>query len=255
MASSPQFLLFSLLLISISLSHAKTSFRPHALVLPVSKDASTLQYLTHFNQRTPLLSISLVVDLGGQFLWVDCEQGYVSSSYLPAQCHSAQCSLARDSGWCNNTTCILLPDNPITSTGTDGELTQVSVSRLLFSCGSTFLLGGLASGVKGMAGLGRNPIGLPSQFAAAFSFHRKFAVCLSSSTTSNGVIFLGDGPYVMLPNVDVSQSLIYTPLFINPVSTAGAYLTGEPSVEYFIGVKSIVECVIAINRWRGLRRN
>jgi hypothetical protein len=90
-----------------------------------------------------------------------------------------------------------------------------------------------------MAGLGRTRIAFPSQFASAFSFHRKFAICLSSSTTSNGVVFFGDGPYVLLPNIDASQSLTYTPLFINPVSTASAYTQGEPSAEYFIGVKSI----------------
>ncbi|KAF8394448.1 hypothetical protein HHK36_020656 [Tetracentron sinense] len=265
MASSLQFLVFSLLLISISLSHAQPSFRPDALVLPVSKDASTLQYLTHFNQRTPLVSVSLVVDLGGQFLWVDCDQGYISSSYSPARCRSTQCSLAGSTSCgncfsaprpgCNNNTCGLSPDNSVTGTATSGDLIQdvvslqstdgnnpgpiVTVPRFLLTCGSTFLLEGLASGAKGMAGLGRTRIGLPSQFAAAFSFHRKFAICLTSSTRANGVIFFGDGPYVMLLNKDVSQSLIYTPLFINPVSTASAYSQGDASAEYFIGVKSI----------------
>jgi hypothetical protein len=89
-----------------------------------------------------------------------------------------------------------------------------------------------------MAGLGRSKIGLPSQFAAAFSFKRKFATCLSSSATYPGVIFFGDGPYSLLPNI-VLDSLTFTPLLTNPVSTAGVYTAGEPSVEYFIGVKSI----------------
>ncbi|KAF8394183.1 hypothetical protein HHK36_020390 [Tetracentron sinense] len=265
MASSFQFLLFSLLFTSISLSHAQPSFRPNALVLPVSKDASTLQYLTHFKQRTPLVSVSLVVDLGGQFLWVDCDQGYISSSYTPARCRSKQCSFANSTNCgncfstpnpgCNNNTCSLTPDNSVTHTATRGNLIQDVVSlqstdgknpgpvgtvpHFLLTCSSTVLLEGLASGVKGMAGLGRTPIGLPSQFAAAFRFHRKFAICLTSSTLANGVIFFGDGPYVMLPKVDVSQSLIYTPLFINPVSTASAYSPGDASAEYFVGVKSI----------------
>ncbi|XP_058076993.1 probable aspartic proteinase GIP2 [Magnolia sinica] len=39
--------------------------------------------------------------------------------------------------------------------------------------------------------------------------------------------------------MEVSNSLIYTPLLINPVSTAGVSTKGEPSVEYFICVKSI----------------
>lgn len=264
---SPMAAYLQLLLLAafLSISISSASFRPDALVLPVSKDASTLQYVTKVSQRTPLVSINLVVDLGGRFLWVDCENNYVSSTYRPVRCRSAQCSLARSEGCgdcfgtprpgCNNNTCGVSPDNSVTRTATSGELAEDVVSiqstngsnpgpvvtdqRFLFSCAPTFLLGGLANGVSGMAGLGRTRIGLPSQFAAAFSFHRKFAICLTSTTSSNGVIFFGDGPYVFLPNVDASQSLIYTPLYINPVSTASAYTQGEPSAEYFIGVKSI----------------
>ncbi|EEF45328.1 probable aspartic proteinase GIP2 [Ricinus communis] len=243
----------------------QTSFRPKALVLPVSRDPSTLQYLTSINQRTPLVPVKLTLDLGGQYLWVDCDQGYVSSSYKPVRCRSAQCSLAKSKSCisecfssprpgCNNDTCALLPDNTVTHSGTSGEVGQdvvtvqstdgfspgrvVSVPKLIFTCATTFLLEGLASGVKGMAGLGRTKISLPSQFSAAFSFDRKFAICLTSSN-AKGIVFFGDGPYVFLPNIDVSKSLIYTPLILNPVSTASAFFKGDPSSEYFIGVKSI----------------
>ncbi|RDX84974.1 Basic 7S globulin, partial [Mucuna pruriens] len=248
--------------IAFASSFAQQSFRPKALVVPVKKDATTLQYVTQIKQRTPLVTVNLVLDLGGQFLWVDCDRNYASSTYRPARCHSAQCSLARANGCgdcfsaprpgCNNNTCSLIPDNTVSHTATSGELTEdavsvqstngfnpgrnVTVSRFLFSCAPTFLLKGLASGASGMAGLGRTKIALPSQFASAFSFQRKFAVCLSSS---NGVAFFGDGPYVLLPNVDASQLLTFTPLLVNPVSTASAFSQGEPSAEYFIGVKSI----------------
>ncbi|CAI9762167.1 unnamed protein product [Fraxinus pennsylvanica] len=264
-ASSSSYVLILCSFLFVSSAIAQTSFRPRALILPVTKDPSTLQYLAQINQRTPLVPVSVTLDLGGQFLWVDCEQGYVSSTYRPARCRSAQCSLARATGCgecfspprpgCNNNTCSLLPDNTVTRTATSGELASdvvsiqstdgrnpgrnVSVSQFLFVCGSTFLLQGLASGVKGMAGLGRTRIALPSQFAADFSFDRKFAVCLSSSTTARGVVIFGDGPYRFLPNIDASTNLIYTPLIINPVSTASAYSSGEPSAEYFIGVRSI----------------
>ncbi|XAR61219.1 Nepenthesin [Bertholletia excelsa] len=263
MASTLHFLLFSILL-TFSLSSAQTSFRPDALVLPVSKDAATLQYLTRIQQRTPFVPVTLVVDLGGRFLWVDCESNYTSSTYQPVRCRSAQCSLANANGCgdcfsapkpgCNNNTCGVSPENPFTRTSTGGELATdvvsvnssdgsnpgrvVSVRRFLFSCAPTSLLQGLAAGATGMAGLGQTRIAFPSQFASAFSFHRKFAICLSSSASSNGVIFFGESPYKFLPNVDVS-SLTYTPLFINPVSTAGTSTQGEPSAEYFIGVKSI----------------
>lgn len=52
-------------------------------------------------------------------------------------------------------------------------------------------------------------------------------------------MFFGGGPYVFLPGSDVSKSLMYTPLIINPVSTAGVSVGGEKSAEYFIGVRSI----------------
>ncbi|KAH7522372.1 hypothetical protein FEM48_Zijuj07G0131400 [Ziziphus jujuba var. spinosa] len=216
------FLLFSSLLFPIiSLSTAQTSFRPKALLLPVTKDSSTLQYLTQINRRTPLVPIKLTLDLGSAFLWVDCEQ---------------------DNSVTHSDKAGVLAQDVVAIQSNDGSKPGrvVSVPNLLFTCGSSFLLKGLASGVKGMAGLGRTNMGLPSQFSAAFNFHRKFAICLSSSTRSNGVVFFGDGPYMFPPgNFDESKSLTYTPLFINPVSTAGSFFPREKSTEYFIGVKSI----------------
>ena len=111
----------------------------------------------------------------------------------------------------------------------------VQIPDLVFVCGATFLLQGLASGTVGMAGMGRHNIGLPSQFAAAFSFNRKFAVCL---TSGRGVAFFGNGPYVFLPGIPIS-TVATTPLLINPVSTASAFPSGEKSSEYFIGVTAI----------------
>lgn len=50
-------------------------------------------------------------------------------------------------------------------------------------------------------------------------------------------MFFGDGPYTLLPNVDVSSSLSYTPLLINSITGGG--FVGDASPQYFIGVKSI----------------
>ncbi|VVA89808.1 unnamed protein product [Arabis nemorensis] len=96
-------------------------------------------------------------------------------------------------------------------------------------------LTGLAKGTVGLAGMGRHNVGLPSQFAAAFSLKRKFAVCLSSG---RGVAFFGNVSYNFLPGIEISR-LTTTPLIINPVSTASAYTQGEKSSEYFIGVTDI----------------
>ncbi|KAL4205481.1 hypothetical protein AMTRI_Chr01g114820 [Amborella trichopoda] len=240
------------------------SFRPKALVAPIVKDPSTLQYYTNLSLKTPLRSERLAFHLGGSFLWIDCDN-YVSSTYRPVRCRSAQCSAARSRACgscfatprpgCSNDTCGVSPYNPFIRTSTGGDLLedvlairstdgktqgpQVTVPHFLFSCAPAFLTEGLTGSASGLAGFGRGKIGLPEQLAAKFSFRRKFAVCLSGSSTSPGIVFFGPGPYVLQPDKDVSQGLIYTPLLLNPVSTAGSYFLGEPSDEYFIGVKGI----------------
>ncbi|KAG4997745.1 Basic 7S globulin [Glycine soja] len=259
MASSVKLLFLCFLSLFISFSIAQPSFRPKALVLPVTKDvsASVPQYVTQIKQRTPLVPVKLTVDLGGGYFWVNCEKGYVSSTSKPARCGSAQCSLFGLYG-CNveDKICSRSLSNTVTGVSTFGEIHAdvvainatdgnnpvrvVSVPKFLFICGANVVQNGLASGVTGMAGLGRTKVSLPSQFSSAFSFLRKFAICLSSSTMTNGVMFFGDGPYNFgYLNSDLSKVLTFTPLITNPVSTAPSYFQGEPSVEYFIGVKSI----------------
>ncbi|XP_074319669.1 putative aspartic proteinase GIP2 [Silene latifolia] len=253
-----------LLLLSAATTTIATSFRPKALVLPISKDPITLQYTTKLTQRTPLIPVLVTLDLGAQFLWVNCDKGYTSSTYRPTRYNSAQCSFpytkyrgtcsAPPRPGCNNDTCGLFPYNPFPNYGSSGDLGSdvirvpstdganpgrvVTVPNLLFVCGHTFLLERLAKGAQGIVGLGRTKISLPSQFSAAFSFPRKFAICLTSSN-SNGALFFGDGPYRFLPRTDASTQLIYTPLIINHNSTMFIYSEGEPSTEYFIGVTNI----------------
>lgn len=175
MASSGYLLLLSFLLfLTISQTHAKT-FRPKALLLPVTKDSSLLQYTTQIKQRTPLVPIKLTIDVGGQFMWVDCEKGYVSSSYRPVPCDSKVCNISRAGACiivcpsppgpgCNNNTCYHLLSNPFISTTDAGELATdalsiqstdgrsagpaVSVPGLVFTCGSHSLLKGLSNGAK-----------------------------------------------------------------------------------------------------------
>ncbi|KAK1257211.1 hypothetical protein QJS04_geneDACA022589 [Acorus gramineus] len=201
-----------------------------SLFLPVTKDTTNLQYVSHLSQRTPLVPLKLVLDLGGQYLWVDYDLDYVSSSYKPAHCKSKQCIYAGDTfacstckatpkPGCNNDTCSVNPGNPIGNFGMTGEIAQdvitiqstydgstpgpsLTVTRFLFTCGSTALLSGLFSGAKGMVGLGRTHISLPTLLADAMGVAQKFTVCLLSS---KGVVFFEDGPYVVLPRMDGSR--------------------------------------------------
>ncbi|KAK9933442.1 hypothetical protein M0R45_020640 [Rubus argutus] len=242
MASTSQCLLFCLVLvifqIIITPSLAKTSFRPKALVLPVAKDASTLQYVTTIKQGTPLVPVKLTVDLGGQYLWVDCGQGFVSSTYklsLPIA-NPPNASLQTPTGGAVGQDVV----SGIHSTEGSNPVPVVSAPNVLFACGYTSLLHGLANGLTSMAGLGNFKIGFPYQLSAALGIKRKFAICLSSSTSSNGVVFFGKSPYHFLPaGIDVSKSLTFTPLIINPVSTGLTYNEEKYSSQYFIGVKSI----------------
>ncbi|KAM6544884.1 hypothetical protein CsatB_025620 [Cannabis sativa] len=242
-------LLFSFFLISFLISVSTTTPLPKALVLRVTKDTKTLQYTTQITQRTPAVKANVVLDVGGEFLWVDCEKGYKSSTQKPVLCETPQCALTSSVG-CTVTgsnsseyICSVTPTNPF-SFSTSGDLHQdifyiqptngfnpmvksVSVPNLPFVCAPNSLVKGLASGTVGMVGLGRNKVALPSVLSSAFNFPRKFGLCLSGH--SNGVVFFGKEPLV-LHGVHVTDpnSLIYTPL-----------IRRNPSTEYFIGLKSI----------------
>ncbi|XP_060211160.1 probable aspartic proteinase GIP2 [Lycium barbarum] len=262
MSSSRYFFHFCFLLI-ISTCLAKTTYRPKTLFLAVKKDPSTLQYITQIHQRTPLVPVNLAVHLGGESLWVDCEKGYNSSTYKPARCNSMQCNLTRPVSCgdchekkrpgCNKNVCYNAVENTVTQTIiTGGEIAQdvlslqsvngsvpgpvVTMPNFIFSCYDTFLTEGLGKDIKGTVGFGQlRPASFAAQLASAFRFSRQFAVCLSSSTERNGVIFIGHRPYYLSLAFDASQDLIYTPIISHP-----HYMYyNRGSSEYYIQVSSI----------------
>ncbi|XP_050208041.1 probable aspartic proteinase GIP2 [Mercurialis annua] len=251
------FLFISSLIFFISPSTSKPlPSHPKSLVLSITKDKWSLQHTTQISQRTPLVAVKLTVDLGGRFIWTDCETGYFSSSFKPVKCNSPICSLSNSGSCisdcepnpkapvCTNRTCQHLPDNRVAFISDTGDIRQdivsfrslngrnVSIPDFPFVCSSTSVLDKLADGVTGVAGLGRSNISIPAYSSSAFGFSKKFSMCLSSSTKSNGVVIIGDGPY--------PTGLLYTPLILNPDGvTAAAIYYGEPSADYFIGLKSI----------------
>lgn len=267
--ASPLAALFFLLCLSACRaagSSPSPSGNPSAVVLPVSKDDATQQYVTGFRQRTPLVPVNAVLDLAGATLWVDCEAGYASTTYHRVPCGSKPCRLSRSAACatscagatspsCLNDTCGGFPENTVTRVSTGGNIiTDVlalpttfrpapgplaEAPAFLFTCGATFLTRGLAAGTTGMASLSRARFALPTQLAATFRFSRKFALCLPP-TGSTGVAVFGDAPYTFQLGMVLSNtSLIYTPLLVNPVSTAGVSTKGDKSDEYFVGVTGI----------------
>ncbi|XP_043810709.1 probable aspartic proteinase GIP2 [Manihot esculenta] len=227
---------------------------------------------------TPLAKKSFVVDLGGPNFWMDCDYGkYISSSFKRSQCGSAPCSVAKATCGggclpghhrpaCNIETCHVLIHNKLTGGESDVgvisldkislQSTQgskagpsVAISDFIFACAYDRGVGNLARGANGMVGLGRDQIALPTQLSSAVggSLRRNFAICLPSTSKSNGVIFFGDSPYVFYPGynkskaIDVSSRFQHTQLYINTGFTGSSVVVrGPPSSEYFINVTSIM---------------
>ncbi|GAY49159.1 hypothetical protein CUMW_117130 [Citrus unshiu] len=234
-----------------------TAFNPNKLVLPIQKDQATHLFITNIHKRTPLKQVPFVVHLNGQFLWVACEQSYLSSTYHAPLCHSTQCARANTPychtcnstprPGCHNNTCGLMATNPMTHQAAMAELAQdvlsiqstkgskpgplVRVPRFLFAC---------------IAGLGHAPLSLPNQLASHFGFPPKFALCLHSSASNfpNGAIFFGNGPYLMLPGIDISSQL---PLTISPegqyyITLTSIRINNKQNVKWtIIGANSMVQ--------------
>ncbi|KAM7258510.1 hypothetical protein ACFE04_014251 [Oxalis oulophora] len=217
------------------------------LLLPITKDSVTLQYLTKLHVGTRQFPVNLALDLTGSYLWLDCSSGYLPNYPLTITSCSIQCSLAKTlegkkvNSHCDakrSELCDVMSVNSFTGVESKGVVVEDFVAvrsvdllgkkpivavddRVLFSCvspGDGLL--GLSSGVKGMLGLGRSSIALPWQIAKSDSFKRKFTLCLSSKNGPGG-LFLGQ-------EVSISKSLTYTPLVLT-----------KSSKEYFINLKSI----------------
>ncbi len=271
------FLFFnSLIVLSSQSKPPPASFKPNKLVLPAYKDKATNLFTTNIHKRTPSLQFPFVLNLNGKFLWVTCDRKYLSSTYQAPYCHSTQCAKAsttpsascfscssHDRPGCHNNTCGLMTQNPVTHQNSMGELAQdvlsiqstkgsnpgsfVSVPGFLFACASSSLLSkGLPRNVQGVAGLGHAPISLPTQLASHFGFTPKFALCLPSSTSNNGAVFFGDGPYYMCPgNTDISRSLTYTPLTISP---RGKYHVSVTQIRINNKVVPVNTALLTLNR-------
>lgn len=260
--SALRFILLSMPLLSLLSQSVALNLnppKPNTFTLPIEKDPSTLQYSTSIKMGTPPVTLSLVIDIRERFLWFECDDSYNSSTYNPVRCGTTRkCKLAKGTDCinctnhplktgCTNNTCGVEPFNPFAGffvSGDVGEdilsLRNVHVPRFISSCvypnkfGVQGFLQGLAKGKKGVLGLARTAISLPTQIAAKFNLNRKFALCLPSQKKELGNLFVGGAPR----NASSSKLLAFTPLVINRHSTGPIFDDG-PSTEYFIRVKSI----------------
>ncbi|XP_074324169.1 putative aspartic proteinase GIP2 [Apium graveolens] len=264
----PSFIFFSLLifLFAIEIASAATQFKPRAFLFSIRKDTKSLQYYTSLEVSTRGQDVPVVLDLGGQHTWFDCDS-YKLPTYKPISCGSTKCKNVKSDGCmgcnlprkpgCTNNTCGVSSYNPYTNdlyaqglgedaffvVGTNGlavGTTYELPKPFPFSCADSDLLRGLSSKTKGMTGLSNTITSLHSQLSTKFKLPRKFALCLPSTTEFPlGHMFIGGGPYFFQPySKNVAKELITTKLVINPVSTYPIYTEGDASDEYFIDVTS-----------------
>ncbi|CAI8610485.1 unnamed protein product [Vicia faba] len=295
-SSTLHLLLLSLSLLSLLSSSIALIPKPNSFILPIAKDPKTLQYSTTIKMGTPPKSLDLVIDIRERFLWFECDKSYNSSTYQPIQCGTKKCKQSKGTECitctnhplktgCTNNTCGLSVFNPfdelfvsgdvgedvlssLRTTNNRGIFKNVNAPHFISSCvyqdkfGVPSFLEGLSKGKKGILGLAKTLISLPTQLATKFKLERKFTLCLPSSSKNNGLgsLFIGGGPYHLGSSKDdFSKFLTYTPLIANRHST-GPIFDNSPSTEYFIKVNSIKvdnsvinynSTLLSINRFGG----
>ncbi|KAJ8451999.1 hypothetical protein Cgig2_016580 [Carnegiea gigantea] len=247
------------------------------LLLPIVKDDTKTQYFTSFLVGAPKPTrVYLAVDLSNLWSWFTCDiYGYKSSStFKNVDCDSPKCATYGGIGCvsctsgpptpsCTNNSCgadAYSPwSNMLYSGGLVGDtislytlqaqnpaqISKASLRDFPFTCADKGPLKGLSPYTKGILTLARRPVALHAHISSAFKVPHKFALCLPASSASiagyNGAVYFGGGPYYLPPTsrIDLSRSLVTTPIVVNPNSTAPIYTVGDPSIEYFINVRSI----------------
>ncbi|KAG8370713.1 hypothetical protein BUALT_Bualt13G0011900 [Buddleja alternifolia] len=110
-------------------------------------------------------------------------------------------------------------------------------SKLVFACtvpvADSKIYRGLARGSAGLAALGRFNYSIPAQVSRSFSTPLIFSLCLPSSSEASGLALFNS------PRIDLSKSLIYTPLITAPIGSDTQVYIVSQSPEYYIGLTAI----------------
>ncbi|XP_074294647.1 putative aspartic proteinase GIP2 [Silene latifolia] len=264
--------LLSTVIFPIQISNAASK----TYLLPIIKDIKTPQYYTTLLVGTPQVRVNLAIDLGNLWSWFTCDiVGYNrSSTFHPVSCDAPECDTYGRFGCVGCPDGPLKPScTPINTCGAiayspqsnalysggaiedvislysqsqnSAQLVKTNLRDYPFTCApDKGPLKGLSPFTKGILTLARRPVALHAQISSAFKVPNKFALCLPATSNlgkNNGAMYFGGGPY-RLPStskIDLSSSLVTTPLVINPNSTAPTYSVGDSSIEYFFNVRSI----------------
>ncbi|KAK1371948.1 Basic 7S globulin [Heracleum sosnowskyi] len=208
--------------------------KPTAFPFPIRKDTKTLQYYTTLDISTRENNVGLVTDLGSQ---------HTCCSHARLHCDS--CVLVSyNNDFVNEYVPQSLGEDALFVYSTNGVsvgLTYKSPKPFPFTCSDADLLRGLSKDTQGMTCLGNTTTSLHAQLSTQFKIPRKFALCLpSTSEYALGHMFIGGGPYYLLPySKDIARELITRPLDINIASRAYRSGFNETWYEYFVNITSI----------------
>ncbi|KAI3803250.1 hypothetical protein L1987_31399 [Smallanthus sonchifolius] len=238
--------------------------------IDAAKPLYSVQIMTSY-VNMQFLHANFLIDIDAPFIWHDCivqwniYPGSCPSNTLctsPVSCEEYQCTQVRTSysyknpscapetntstlpGW-GFCTCPVNVVNPMTGSCDQALLNydvftvNTSDGRNAFdgfygsypnaACAPSSSLASFPANVVGLMAFSSSPYALPAYLFEPLK--KTLALCFPSKPSSPGVLFVGTGPYYLLPqsNVDVRSYLSYTPL-----------LKHQDSFGYFISVNSIV---------------
>lgn len=229
------------------------------------KDAITSLHKVTWSFREPQWDGELyhLIDLDAPFTWKNCVVrhsdipcGLEEGCRFPLPCDNTLCKEARIyiNPTCpslNNITakygcriCAVTPFNPISKSCKISQLTTDLVdlyttngrnpstganrafgNEFVVSCAPNSLVASFPKGISGVAAFSWSKLAFPRQV----SFPKvadKFALCLSSSSSTFGVAFLGNGPFYFTssPKLDLTTILSYTPMVRKDSKSLGYYI-------------------------------
>ncbi|ESQ41920.1 hypothetical protein EUTSA_v10013760mg [Eutrema salsugineum] len=224
-------------LVFLSIFAAVTLKLKAQYLLPINKHQPTKQFYTTLNiGSSPKSPINLVLDLETNLSWLNCRKIKSLSTYRRVGCNTSLCN-SLPNGHCQENTCYNSQPNPLNRipliarlgqdrasfTTTDGNKT--SVRNFTFLCAGQKDLRGFSPPAAGVLGLSPGALSFPKQVTSAFNVIPKFALCLPSSSTGPGHLYVGTGPYF-------NDRLSNIPMTFTP-------FTITESGKYLISVKAI----------------
>ncbi|KAI3805265.1 hypothetical protein L1987_27483 [Smallanthus sonchifolius] len=235
-------------------------------IIPVMKDVNTSLHKVSWRFRKPIWDGELyyLIDLDAPFTWKTCVVrhyfkiacGLEEGCRFPLSCEDTLCKEAHSYSTnpicpslnitakygCN--ICAVTPLNPVSNTCKISQLTTDLVDfyvtngrnpyegaypgygiPYVLSCAPSSLLRSFPKNVRGVAAFSWSGLAFPRQLSFP-TVADKFAVCLPSSSSAPGVIFLGDGPFYFthFPNLDLQTLLSYTPMIRKSSKSLGYYI-------------------------------